>query len=174
LDLDSLEPDAPAGEDLLDLLPDSASQLGSVLQNVIERHVSDSVSDDTGGHGSKLFVCNGWVLGLEVVSEGLEALERSVFGSVDRPDHDSLDLNSLHLSSDLLGVEVDLVDETWELDSLILWHHPGLEADTALHKLSVSDDKQPLVGACLLPEDVSTIIDFLSQYGNQAQEGEYR
>ena len=49
-DLAGLEPDTPAGDDLLHLLLNAVSQLGSVLEDVVNGHVSDPVSDNGDHH----------------------------------------------------------------------------------------------------------------------------
>lgn len=49
-DLTSFEPDTPTSNDFLHFLLDSISELGSVLQDIVDGHVGDSISDDRDGH----------------------------------------------------------------------------------------------------------------------------
>lgn len=49
-DLTSFEPDTPTSDDFLHFLLDSISELRSILQDIIDGHVCDSVSDDRDGH----------------------------------------------------------------------------------------------------------------------------
>lgn len=170
LDLNSFEPHSPSGQKLLDFFFDTVSELVSVFQNFIKAHVGNSVSDDGGGHRSQLLVSLFWVRAQELFTEVLVALERTITLSVDAPDNHSFDLNSLHLGGYLRSAEVNLVNLTGEDHSLVAWHDPGLEADTALDHLTISDHEHPLVGLGLLPQSLGIVEPSVSRNSEHNEE----
>jgi hypothetical protein len=95
----------------------------------------------------------------QVVSKALVAFEWSLFIPVDAPNEHACNFHSLHFSGDLRGFEVDFVDETWELDSLVARHDPSAETNSALHHISISDDNHPLISFGLHPKLLGNLVD---------------
>ena len=172
MDLDSLEPDAPAGEQSLNLLPYPISKLVPVLQDIIERHVGDSVPHDRDGHVAQLVVHSLWVPILEILAEHLEALEGTVSAPVHTPDDVSTDFNALHFEGYLLRCEVNFIDQTWEGDGLVEGGDPGLEADAAFDHFTVSHDDEPFVGQALSPLHLGKFKGLLAENPKEEEHNE--
>jgi len=144
--LASLEPDTPTSDDFLHLLFDSVSELGSVLQDIVDGHVSDSISDNGHSHIFKLSISDIRGFTHEIISKRFVASEWAILFSVNTPDEDTTDLDSLHLGGHLLSLEVYLIDKGREFYVLVVWHFPSAKTDTFFDHFSISDYNKPLVG----------------------------
>jgi hypothetical protein len=116
----------------------SCPEFASILKNVVNSEISNPISHNWDSHAVELVVGDDWSLCLKIRTKALVAFEGTIIASIDRPNEHAWYLDTLHLSSDLLGLEVDLVDQTWESNDLISWHYPSAQTDTALYTLSVS------------------------------------
>jgi hypothetical protein len=147
-----LEPNTPTRQDLLHLLFHTVSELASILKNIIESQVCNSISDDGYCHIFKFVVCIDWHLLFEIVTESFVASEWSLFFSVNAPDQHTSDSNTLHFGRNLFSNEINLTDECWELDDLVSRKSPCGHTYTLLDHITVSNDEHPLVCLCFDPE----------------------
>ena len=152
LDFASFEPNTPTGEDLLHFFFHTISELASILENIVESQVSNSVSDDRYCHIFKFVVCISWHLLFQIFTESLVGPEWSLVFSVDAPNEHACDSNTLHFRRNLFRDKIDLADQSWKFDDLVSWHGPCCHTDTFLDHITVSNDEHPLVGLCFDPE----------------------
>ena len=102
-DLNGLKPHAPACQGLLEIVFENFTKGRSVLQNVIDGHVGDLVTDDGSSKVANFLGNHGRALPLQVVSEALEEFSGSVTKLVRRPNEHARNSHTLHLQCNLFG-----------------------------------------------------------------------
>ena len=99
-DFNRFKPDSPAFELILQVILHVILEMVSVLQNFLERRVSDEVS--------KHWFAHSFDIGVGITSlHILVASERSIFFSVDTPEGKTADFNTLHLFGHIVGRELN-------------------------------------------------------------------
>jgi hypothetical protein len=160
-DLNSLEPDAPALDQLEHFLADCLAHSSSVAQHLLDSRVGNAVANNGRRHRCQGVVRTGWVLRTNVRAKVLVGIEGAVADSVDCPNQHARNSDSLHLGSHLLRGELCLVDPGWELGDLVEWSLESRKADTSLLHLAVPHDEDPLVGFTAHVERRDKLLDLL-------------
>lgn len=97
----------------------------SVLQNVIDGHVGDLVTDDGSSKVANFLGNHGRALPLQVISEALEEFSGSVTKLVRGPNEHARNSHTLHLQCNLFSRKVDLAELRGEGHNLVSGHNPG-------------------------------------------------
>jgi hypothetical protein len=142
-DFDSLEPHTPTSHHILHALLDAAAKLVTVAENGIDGRVGDTVTHNRDSHLLKFLIDDVRAASLKFLAESLVELERIL--AMGRPIKSTRDSDTHHLLSDLLGLEVNLPDDSRELDDLVTGPGDGVDTGANLDALTVSDDDHVLV-----------------------------
>lgn len=86
LNFTSFKPDSPTMKDFLHFFFDSISEFTSVLEDIVEGQVCDSISDDGDNHLLKFVVALDSCLLFEIISESLVGSEWTLTFSMNAPD----------------------------------------------------------------------------------------
>jgi len=152
LDFTCFKPDTPTCQNFLHFLFDTISELVSVLQHIIDGHVSNFISDNGDSHCFNFFVGNSWRGSLQIFTKTFETSKRSIFLPVYTPNTHTWNFNTLHLICNLVRSEGDLVNETWEGNDLISWHCPSTKPNSTFVHCTISNNDHPFICSCFLKE----------------------
>lgn len=161
-DLDSLHPHTPAGKQLLHVVLDTVTEHRAVLQDLIDSHVGDLVTDERAGHGADLLSDLGGVGLEEAGAESLVQLQWAITFTVGTPDDHARDSNTLHLKRYLVSREGALSDLSGKLHELVAREAPRRQADTLLDELSVTQKQAILIGVTLDPVLAGAKVDVVA------------
>lgn len=156
-DLASLDPDAPALNNLEHFFVDGVAKDIAVGHHLVNAGICDDTTNDSTSLGNEgvvraLRVARADIAKILVGIEGARAI------TVDGPDNHASDFYTLHLLRDLLGFKGSLVDSGRELCHLVEGSTEAAKADSSAYHLTIVHQEDPLVRLTLDPEslDVAT------------------